>query len=156
MALRRIRIGDDSILRKTAKKVEMIDDRIAMQLDDMLDTMRQENGVGLAGPQVGILKRLVVIDVGEGPVIMVNPRIISCSGEQTEAEGCLSVPNVFGIVKRPAAVTVMALDRKGKELSIEGTGLLARAIAHEIDHLDGILFTDKVIRYVDAEELNSK
>lgn len=156
MALRRIRIGDDSILRKTAKKVEIVDGRVAMQLDDMLDTMRHENGVGLAGPQVGILKRLVVIDVGEGPVVMVNPRIISCEGEQTEAEGCLSVPNVFGIVKRPAAVTVVALNREGKELNIEGTGLLARAIAHEIDHLDGILFTDKVIRYVDAEELSSK
>lgn len=149
MAVRNIRKTGDEILRKKSKKVDVIDERIVTLLDDMAETMYKEEGVGLAAPQVGILRRAVVIDVGEGIIKLINPEIISFSGEQCEAEGCLSIPNVHGEVKRPLSVIVRALNEKGEKVEVSGTGLKAVALCHEIDHLDGILFTDKVIRYVD-------
>jgi len=152
MALRRIITEGDNILRLKSKEVDVINDRIKLLIDDMLETMYHNNGAGLAAPQVGILKRIVVIDVGDGPIEIINPKIIEIDGEQVAAEGCLSIPGVFGEVKRPAYVVVEALDRNGKKIRVEGKELLARAICHELDHLDGILFTDKVIRYLEPEE----
>ncbi|MBM7868924.1 peptide deformylase [Clostridium pascui] len=146
MALRNIRKIGDEILRKKSKKIEQIDDRIQMLLDDMLETMYESNGVGLAAPQVGILKRVVVIDIGEGPVFLINPEIIKSEGSYIDEEGCLSVPGEQGPVERPYKVTVKALDRNGKEIVVEGEELMARALCHEIDHLDGILYVDKIIK----------
>ncbi|MEA4846394.1 MAG: peptide deformylase [Clostridiaceae bacterium] len=145
MAVRTIRKAGDEILRKTSRKVEIIDDRILTLLDDMKDTMKKAEGVGLAAPQVGVLRRVVVIDVGEGLVELINPVIVYESGEQTEEEGCLSIPGIKGQVKRPAKVIVRAMNRKGETVELTGTELLAIAFSHEIDHLDGILFTDKAI-----------
>ncbi len=149
MALREIRTNDDEILRKKSKKVENITPTIITLLEDMAETMYEAEGVGLAAPQVGILRRVVVIDVGDGIIELINPEIIETDGEQTGPEGCLSVPGVTGEVERPLIVKVKALNRNGEEFIIEGEGLLARALCHEIDHLDGIIFTDKVIRYLD-------
>ncbi|MFO7153721.1 MAG: peptide deformylase [Caldicoprobacter oshimai] len=146
MAIRRIMIyGKDDVLRKKAKPVAKIDERILELLDDMAETMRHADGVGLAAPQVGILRRVVVIDVGEGLIELINPEIVEASGQQRGAEGCLSIPGVRGEVIRPERVKVKALNRKGESIEITGTGLLARALCHEIDHLDGILFIDKVV-----------
>ena len=146
MALRQIRhYKKDDVLRKKSKKVEKIDERVQLLISDMIDTMYHADGVGLAAPQVGILKRIVVIDVGEGVIALINPEIVSQSGEEIDYEGCLSIPGVRAQVKRPANVVVKALDREGKEIEINGSGLLARALCHEIDHLDGILFIDKAI-----------
>ncbi|WP_427338546.1 peptide deformylase [Caloranaerobacter sp. DY30410] len=145
MAIRQLRYIGDPILRKKSREVTKIDDRIKILLDDMLETMYKNEGVGLAAPQVGILKRVVVIDIGKGPIKLINPEIISMEGEVIDVEGCLSVPGESGEVKRPSKVKVKYLDENGKELVIEGTGLLARALCHEIDHLNGILFVDKVI-----------
>jgi len=156
MAIRQIRPEEDEILRKKSKKVDVIDDRIIALIKDMADTMYKANGVGLAAPQIGILKRIVVIDVGEGLIELINPVIKSQSGEQIEIEGCLSIPGVFGEVKRPAEVVVEALNPKGEKITVEGKDLLAVALCHEIDHLDGILFKDKVIRFVDKEEIEEK
>ena len=145
MALREIRHYErDEVLRKKARPVERIDDRILTLLDDMAETMYNAEGVGLAAPQVGILRRVVVIDVGEGVIELINPEIIEQEGEQVGPEGCLSIPGLSGIVKRPARVVVSALNRHGERIEIEGTDLLARALCHEIDHLDGILYVDKV------------
>ncbi len=144
MALRQIKhYKKDSILRKHSKPVEKIDDRIHILLDDMAETMYHADGIGLAAPQVGVLKRIIVIDIGDGLIELINPTIIFEEGEQFEAEGCLSVPGLAGRVKRPSHVIVEGLDRHGEEVEIEGFGLLARALCHEIDHLDGILFIDK-------------
>lgn len=145
MAVREIRKDGDEILRKVSRKVEAIDDRILTLLDDMKDTMYKAEGVGLAAPQVGVLRRVVVIDVGEGLIELINPVIVYQSGEQCEEEGCLSVPGIRGQVKRPEKVIVRAMDRNGKTFEMEGTGLLAIAFSHEIDHLNGVLFTDKAI-----------
>lgn len=145
MALREIRHYErDEVLRKKARPVERIDDRILTLLDDMAETMYNAEGVGLAAPQVGILRRVVVIDVGEGVIELINPEIIEQEGEQVAIEGCLSIPGLSGMVKRPARVVVSALNRHGERIEIEGTDLLARALCHEIDHLDGILYVDKV------------
>jgi len=149
MAIRNIRKDDDEILRKKSKMVDIIDDRITIILEDMAQTMYKAEGVGLAGPQVGVLRRLVVIDTGEGLLKLVNPEIVSYSGEEIDVEGCLSIPQVHGEVKRPKSVIVKALNEKGEEIKINGRDLLARALCHEIDHLNGILFTDKAIRIVD-------
>ncbi|KXG75983.1 peptide deformylase [Thermotalea metallivorans] len=146
MAIRNILKDGDPTLRKKSREVEKIDQRILTLLDDMIETMYEADGVGLAAPQVGILKRIIVIDVGEGVIEMINPVIIETSGEQIEAEGCLSIPGVTGDVKRPEKVKVQGLNRQGKRIEVIGEGLLARALCHEIDHLDGILFTDKVIK----------
>lgn len=145
MALRTIRIEEDEVLRKKSKKVEKIDDRILTLIEDMKETMYEADGVGLAAPQVGILKRLVVIDVGEGPIILINPEIIKTEGSQIDYEGCLSVPGKQGKVERPYKVTLKALNEKGEEIELVGEGLLARAMCHETEHLDGKLFIDRVI-----------
>lgn len=144
MALREIVQIGDPILRKKAKKVEKIDDRLIQLLDDMAETMYHADGVGLAAPQVGVLKRVAVIDIGDGIIELINPEIIETSGEQIDAEGCLSVAGETGEVKRPYVVKVRAQDRHGNTFEIEGEELLARAFCHEIDHLDGVLFVDKV------------
>ena len=137
MALREIRVMGDDILRKPCKEVTKMTDRTKELIGDMIETMYDSMGVGLAAPQVGILKRIVVIDVGEGPIILINPVIIETSGEQTGEEGCLSVPGKWGIVTRPNHVKVRALDVNMNEFEMEGEGLLARAFCHELDHLEG-------------------
>ncbi len=149
MALREVRKKGDEVLNKKCKEVKVFDERLSILLDDMYDTMNASDGVGLAAPQVGILKRAVVIDVGEGKIELINPELISSSGSQTDQEGCLSVPGVFGEVERPMNVTVKAFDRNGKEFTIDGEGLLARALCHEIEHLDGKLFLDRVIKFIE-------
>jgi peptide deformylase len=146
MALRNImNYKTDDILRKRARLVESINGRTLILLEDMAETMYHADGAGLAAPQVGILRRLIVIDVGTGLIKLINPVITEADGEQQELEGCLSIPGIYGRVKRPEKVLVKALDENGKPFDLEGTGLLARALCHEIDHLDGILFIDKVI-----------
>lgn len=149
MAIREIREKDDEILYKKCKAVVKFDEKLHILLDDMYETMQSRDGVGLAAPQVGILKRAVVIDVGDGKIELINPEIVEESGEQTGSEGCLSVPGVFGEVTRPNIVTVKAQDRNGKWFKITGKELLARAFCHEIEHLDGKLFLDRVIRFID-------
>lgn len=149
MALRQIRKDGDEVLRKKSKEVKEITKSVLTLLDDMAETMYEAEGVGLAAPQVGILKRIVVIDVGDGIIELINPEIIEEDGEQTGPEGCLSLPGLTGEVKRPNNVKVKALNRNGEEVILEGEGLLARAFCHEIDHLNGVLFTDKTIRYLD-------
>ena len=147
MALRNILKADEDsdILRKKSRDVEVIDDRILTLLDDMRETMTEANGVGLAAPQVGVLKKVVVIDIGEGLIELINPVIVYQKGEQFEEEGCLSIPGKSGVVKRPQKVIVRALNRKGETLELEAEDLLAIACCHEIDHLSGILYQDKVI-----------
>ncbi|MDR3825226.1 MAG: peptide deformylase [Clostridia bacterium] len=149
MAIREIREKGDEILYKKCKAVVKFDEKLHILLDDMYETMQSRDGVGLAAPQVGILKRAVVIDVGDGKIELINPEIVEESGEQTGSEGCLSVPGVFGEVTRPNVVTVKAQDRNGKWFKITGKELLARAFCHEIEHLDGKLFLDRVIRFID-------
>lgn len=146
MALRNIRVNEDPILRKISKVVKNIDERTQILIDDMLDTMYESNGVGLAAPQVGILKRIVVIDIGDGPIILINPEIVEANGEVKDVEGCLSVPGKQGNVIRPQYVKVKAEDRDGNSIEIQGEDLLARALCHEIDHLNGILYTDKTVK----------
>lgn len=146
MALRNIRINEDPILRKKCRKIESINERIVTLIKDMKETMYEADGVGLAAPQVGILKRMAIIDVGNGPITLINPQIIKREGSQVDYEGCLSVPGKQGKVKRPLKVTVKALNEKGEEFKLDGEALLARAICHELDHLEGILFVDKVIK----------
>ena len=147
MALRTIRTEGDPVLNKVCRPVKEVTDRICILIDDMLDTMYEANGVGLAAPQVGVLKRIVVIDIGEegdGPIVLINPEIIEASGEQTGDEGCLSVPGKAGQVTRPNYVKVRSLDLDMEEVEYEGEGLLARAFCHEIDHLDGKMYTELV------------
>ena len=144
-----VKMGDDA-LRRVCRPVEQITPRIVMLLDDMIETMRAANGCGLAAPQVGILRRIAVVEVEEGEVIeLINPKIIAYAGEQEEQEGCLSIPNKWGITKRPRHVTVRAMNRKGETFEVSGSDLLARALCHEIDHLDGKLFIDHVVRYLE-------
>ncbi|MDE7210422.1 MAG: peptide deformylase [Lachnospiraceae bacterium] len=147
MATRKIRKMGDSILEKQSREITQMTPRIEALIDDMLETMYEADGVGLAAPQVGILKQLVVIDVSENadaPIVMINPKIVETSGEQTGDEGCLSVPGKVGRVTRPNYVRVQALDRNMQPVEFEGTELLARAMCHEIDHLGGVLYVDKV------------
>ena len=144
MALRTIRVQGDPVLTKKSRPVEQMTPRISELITDMLDTMYDAMGVGLAAPQVGILKRIVVIDVGEGPIVLINPEILETSGEQTGDEGCLSVPGMAGQVTRPNYVKVKALDVNMNEVIYEGEELLARAFCHEIDHLDGKMYTELV------------
>ena len=159
MAIRNLREMGEEVLNKKCKLVTEMTPRTKELIEDMLDTMYEANGVGLAAPQVGILKRIVVIDVtGENPYILINPRIVESSGEQTGQEGCLSVPGKAGQVTRPNYVKVVALDANMKEFELEGTELLARAICHELDHLDGHLYVEKVegdlydVKYEEDEE----
>lgn len=143
MAIREIRIAGDEILTKQCKKVPKMTLRTQILIEDMLDTMYDKMGVGLAAPQVGILKRIVVIDVGEGPIIMINPEIVETSGEQTGEEGCLSLPGKCGIVTRPSYVKVRFQNEDMEDVEMEGEELLARAFCHEIDHLNGEMYMDK-------------
>ena len=153
MAKLQIRKVGDEALRKVCRPVDAITPRILTLLDDMVETMRAAHGVGLAAPQVGILRRIVVIEVEPGEVIeLINPKIIAYSGEQDGQEGCLSVPGRWGMVKRPMHVTVRALNRKGEEFEITGHELLARCFCHELDHLDGALYIDKAYSMDDDEE----
>ena len=153
MALRNIVKEGDDILNKKCRPVQKFDKKLAILLEDMAETMRNANGVGLAAPQVGILRRVVVIDIGEGLIELVNPKIIAFSGEQEGSEGCLSFPGQWGIVKRPNYVKVKAQDRNGEEFTIEGKELLARAFCHELDHLDGIVFKSVCERLLRPEEI---
>ena len=137
-----VKVGED-ILRKKCREVTAFDDKLWVLLDDMLETMKDANGVGLAAPQVGILRRVVVIDVGEGPIELVNPVITSVKGKQREVEGCLSVPGYTGIVDRPESITIRGLDREGNHQEFTFEGFKAVVMCHEYDHLDGILYTDK-------------
>ena len=149
MAIRKIvKLGEDEVLRKRCRKVDKFDKRLHVLLDDMADTMYEADGAGLAAPQVGILKRVVVIDVGEGLIELVNPEIIASEGTQMCIEGCLSVPGKRGKVERPAVVRVHAQDRDGNHIELEGEEFLANAICHELDHLDGIIYVDKMIEDV--------
>ena len=157
MALRTIRLQGDPVLTKTCREIKEMTPKIKELIEDMLDTMYEANGVGLAGPQVGVLKRIVVIDIGEGPVVMINPMILESSGEQTGDEGCLSLPGKAGVVTRPDYVKAKALNEDMEEYIIEGTGLMARAICNELDNLDGHMYTEKVegplhdVTYEEAE-----
>ena len=155
MALRKIRIQGDSVLTKVCRPVEKMTPGIKTLIEDMLDTMYDADGVGLAAPQVGVLRRVVVIDVGEGPIVMVNPEIIESDGSQTGEEGCLSLPGKSGVVTRPNHVKARAYNENMELYEIEGEELLARAICHELDHLEGHMYTEKVegpLHDVTAEE----
>lgn len=152
MAIRKILTAEDPILRKKCRTVDEITPRILTLLDDMADTLYDSGGVGLAAPQVGVLRRVVVIDTGDGLIELINPEICSADGEQTDAEGCLSYPGRYGMVTRPNHVTVRAQNREGASFEISGEALLARAFCHEIDHLDGKLFMDLVTEWLPEEE----
>ena len=144
MAIREIRIMGDEVLTKVCKEVKQMTPRTEELIEDMLETMYEANGVGLAAPQVGVLKRIVVIDIGEGPIVMINPVILETNGSQTGSEGCLSLPGKAGQVTRPNYVKAKALDENMEEYIIEGKELLARAICHELDHLEGHMYVEKV------------
>lgn len=152
MAIRNILKVGDPILTKKCRTVEKIDDRILTLLDDMADTLYESGGVGLAAPQVGVLRRVVVIDTGDSLLELINPEIISSEGEQTDAEGCLSYPGKYGYVTRPNKVTLRAMDRNGDIKEYTGDGLLARAFCHETDHLEGKMFMELVTEWVEDEE----
>ena len=147
MAIRNLRLEGDSILYKKSREVENIDEKPRELIDDMIETMHKYNGVGLAAVQVGILKRIVVIDLydDKGPIVLINPRILKTKGEQEVEEGCLSFPNKFAKIVRPAEVVVEYLDRNGKKVKLKAKELLAQAVSHELDHLEGELFIDKII-----------
>lgn len=146
MALRNIVKDGDPVLRKVSRSVLNFDEKLAQLLDDMAETLYDADGVGLAAPQVGILRRICIVDVGDGLIELINPAITETSGTQTGNEGCLSCPDLYGEVERPMKVTVKAQDRTGKTFTVEGEGLKARAFCHEIDHLNGILFKDKIVK----------
>ncbi len=153
MAILNIVKEGDPLLRKKCRPVTEITPRILTLLDDMRETLIEANGAGLAAPQVGILRRIALVDLGEEIVELINPEILETEGEQEEVEGCLSVPDVWGITKRPAWVKVRAMNRDGAEFEVEGEGLNARCLCHEIDHLDGHLFTDNVVHILSPEEV---
>ena len=162
MAIRNLRYEGDEILKKKSREVEVIDDKLQVLIDDMIDTMHKYNGVGLAAVQVGILKRLVVIDLYDdnGPIVLINPVILKTKGEQEVDEGCLSFPNEFAKIIRPAEVTAEYTDREGKRMRVKAKELLAQAISHEVDHLNGEVFIDKIIpgtlEYIEPEENKDK
>ena len=152
MAIRQIVLEGDDVLRKKCRPVTDFNQRLWTMLDDMAETMYKADGVGIAAPQVGILKRLVCIDVGDGLLELINPEIVSCEGSEKDVEGCLSVPGRYGYVVRPQKVTVTALNRYGEKITINGEGMLKKALCHEIDHLDGIVFVDKVTQYIEVDK----
>lgn len=157
MAIRTIREMGDEVLTKHCKPVEKMTPRIQTLIEDMFETLYDAQGAGLAAPQVGILKRIVVIDIGEGPHVLINPRIVETSGEQRGSEGCLSVPGKVGMVTRPNYVKAMALDENMNPIEVEGTELMARCICHELDHLDGKLYVEHVEgRLLDVEDLEDE
>lgn len=153
MAIRNIVQFGDDVLKKECRRVEKFDRKLHQLLDDMQDTLYDANGAGLAAPQVGVLRQVCVVDVGDGPIELINPEIIHMEGEQDGPEGCLSLPNEWGMVSRPLKVTVKAQNRKGKWFEVTGEELCARAFCHEIDHLHGVVFTDKVSRMLTPEEI---
>ena len=155
MAIRNIVQFGDDVLKKECRPVEKFDRKLHQLLDDMQDTLYEANGAGLAAPQVGILRQVCIVDVGEGPIELVNPEIIATEGEQSGPEGCLSLPNEWGMVTRPMKVTVRAQNRKGKWFEMSGEEPLARAFCHEIDHLHGTVFTDVAGRMLSREEIAS-
>ncbi|RKJ40415.1 peptide deformylase [Acutalibacter sp. 1XD8-33] len=155
MAIRNIVLFGDDILKKECRPVEKFDRKLHQLLDDMQDTLYDANGAGLAAPQVGVLRQICIVDVGEGPIELINPEIIATEGNQIGPEGCLSLPNEWGEVSRPMKVTVRAQNRKGKWFEISGEELCARAFCHEIDHLHGIVFTEKANRMLTPEELEA-
>jgi peptide deformylase len=156
MALRQIvKLGDD-VLRKKSKPVTEFNEKLGILIDDMRETLAKEQGVGLAAPQIGILKRIVVLFDGDKFIELVNPEIVKVSGKQENIEGCLSIPGKYGITSRPRKVTVRGFDRTGKEVKYTGKDLLARGFCHEIDHLEGVLFIDNVLRMLDPSELKPK
>lgn len=152
MAIRKIVTAEDPILRKTSRKVEKFDEKLWTLLDDMKETLHKAEGAGLAAVQVGMLRRVVLVDVGDGLLELINPEIIETKGEVEDTEGCLSVPGEWGLVKRPQYVKIKAQDRRGVWRRYEGTDLKARCFCHEIDHLDGIIYTDKVSKKLTPEE----
>lgn len=153
MGLRKIMTVKEPCLHKVCRPVEKFDGKLHKLLDDMKETLAQANGVGLAAPQVGILRRVVVVDTGEEMLELVNPELLETSGEQVGSEGCLSVPGKYGIVKRPNYAKVRAYDRDGNEFEVEGEELMARCFCHELDHLDGIVYTEIMERYLTEEEM---
>ena len=153
MAIRNIVLEGDPILAKKSRQVEKFDDRQKILIDDMKETLKKENGVGLAAVQVGVLKRVIIVDIGNELVELINPKIVKRLGKQEDVEGCLSCPGEYGITKRPMKVLVKALNKNGEKVEYKGEGLTARAFCHEIDHLDGILFKERTIRMLDPEEL---
>lgn len=155
MGLRRILTAEDPALHKVCRPVEKFDRRLHRLLDDMQQTLAEANGVGLAAPQVGILRRVVIVDTGEEILELVNPELLETSGEQEGAEGCLSVPGKYGLVKRPNYAKVRAQDRNGEWFEAEGEELIARCFCHELEHLDGHLFTEKAYRFLTPEEVEA-
>lgn len=155
MGLRKILTMDESALHKVCRPVEKFDWRLHKLLDDMKETLAQANGVGLAAPQVGILRRVVIVDTGEEVLELVNPELLEVDGEQTGAEGCLSLPGKYGLVKRPYYAKVRAQDREGEWYEVEGEEIIARCFCHELDHLDGIVYTEVMDRFLTEEELNA-
>lgn len=151
MAVRIIRKEEDEILRKISKPVEQLTPAIVTLVDDMFETLKESNGVGLAAVQVGVLKRIFIVDIGDNTMEFINPEIIQTEGEGIAVEGCLSVPDVWGEVKRPSKITIKAQNKKGEYFTVEADELFARVICHEYDHLDGNLFIDKVIKFVELE-----
>ena len=162
MALREVRTVGDECLTKQCRPVEKMTERLETLIEDMFDTMYDANGVGLAAPQVGVLRRIFVIDVGEGPIVMINPEVLEVSGEQSGEEGCLSLPGKSGVVTRPNYAKLKGLDQNMNEIIVEGEGLLARALLHENDHLDGHMYMEKVegglhdVEYVDPEDVEEE
>ena len=156
MALRKMVYIEDELLRKKSRPVEKFDERLHKLLDDMRQTLAEANGVGLAAPQVGILRRVVIVDTGEEILELVNPELLETDGEQVGAEGCLSVPGKYGLVKRPYYAKVRAQDRNGEWYEAEGEELIARCFCHELDHLDGIVYTEVMDRFLTEEELNAE
>lgn len=155
MAIRNIVQFGDDILNKECRRVEKFDDKLHQLLDDMQETLSQANGAGLAGPQVGVLRQICIVDVGDGPIELINPEIVATEGEQDGPEGCLSFPEEWGMVTRPMKVTVKAQNRKGKWFEITGDELCARAFCHEIDHLHGVVFTKRASRMLTPEEIEA-
>lgn len=156
MGLRKIMTVKEPCLHKVCRPVEKFDGKLHRLLDDMKETLAEANGVGLAAPQVGILRRVVVVDTGEEMLELVNPELLETSGEQVGSEGCLSVPGKYGIVKRPSYAKVRAYDRDGNEFEVEGEELMARCFCHELDHLDGIVYTEIMERYLTEEEMKEQ
>jgi len=158
MALRNVLVveNDNDSLRKRSREVEKIDEKILTLIKDMKETLYDKNGVGLAAPQIGILKRIIVIDIGEGPIVLINPVIAYQKGEVVDVEGCLSVPGVWGTVNRPQEVIVRGMNPDGEMVEMKGEGLLAKAFCHEIDHLNGIIYTDKVIDFIDPSQIQQE
>lgn len=158
MALRNVLTVDteNDSLRKRSREVDKIDEKILSLIEDMKETLYEKNGVGLAAPQIGILKRIIIIDIGEGPIVLINPVVVYQKGEVVDVEGCLSVPGVWGTVKRPQEVIVRGMTPEGETVEMSGEGLLAKAFCHEIDHLNGIIYTDKVINYIDQSQIQQE